>query len=59
MVLTAAQTATFFRDNQNGMALADATVTALDAEGISSVSDLQEFDKDLIQQIASNFRIKR
>jgi hypothetical protein len=53
MVLTAAQTTTFFQDAEQ-MAIPDATVLQLVAEGINTVDDLSEFDKDTINQIASN-----
>jgi hypothetical protein len=55
MVLTAAQVTIFFED-ANGMAIPNATVLQLVAEGINNVDDLSEFDKDTIQQIASNLR---
>ena len=55
MVLTAAQTTTFF-ENAAQMAIPNATVLQLVAEGIDLVNDLSEFDKDTISQIASNLR---
>ena len=55
MVLTAAQTTVFF-ENADQMAIPNATVLQLVAEGINTVDDLSEFDKDTIQQIASNLR---
>jgi hypothetical protein len=55
MVLTAAQTTAFF-ENAAQMAIPNATVLQLVAEGIDSVDDLSEFDKDTISQIASNLR---
>jgi hypothetical protein len=55
MVLTAAQTTAFF-ENADQMAIPNATVLQLVAEGIDSVDDLSEFDKDTISQIASNLR---
>jgi hypothetical protein len=55
MVLTAAQTTSFF-ENADQMAIPNATVLQLVAEGIDSVDDLSEFDKDTISQIASNLR---
>jgi hypothetical protein len=55
MVLTAAQTTAFF-ENADQMAIPNATVLQLVTEGIDSVDDLSEFDKDTISQIASNLR---
>ena len=55
MVLTVAQTTAFF-ENAAQMAIPNATVVQLVTEGIDSVDDLSEFDKDTIQQIASNLR---
>ena len=55
MVLTVAQTSAFFT-NANQMAMPAATVAQLANEGISTVSDLVDFDKDSLQQIASNLR---
>ena len=53
MVLTVAQTTAFF-ENAAQMAIPNATVVQLVVEGIDLVDDLSEFDKDTIQQIASN-----
>jgi hypothetical protein len=55
MVLTAGQTTAFF-ESADQMAIPNATVLQLVAEGIDSVDDLAEFDKDTIYQIASNLR---
>jgi hypothetical protein len=55
MVLTVAQTTAFF-EHADQMAIPNATVVQLVAEGINSVDDLSEFDKDTIQQVASNLR---
>ena len=55
MPLTVAQTTAFF-ENNNDIGLANATRLALADEGITTVNDLLEFDKDTIEQIASNFR---
>lgn len=55
MVLTAAQTTAFF-EHADQMAIPNATVQQLVAEGINTVADLSEFDKDTIYQIASNLR---
>ena len=55
MPITAAQTTAFF-ENADQMAIPNATVVQLVAEGIDTVDDLSEFDKDTIHQIASNLR---
>ena len=54
MSLTNNQTKTFFTD-PNHLGIPEATRQALQSEGIESVDDLTEFDKDAIEQIASNF----
>jgi hypothetical protein len=53
MVLTAAQMTAFF-ENAQQIAIPNATVVQLVSEGINTVDDLAEFDKDTINQIASN-----
>ena len=55
MVLTAAQTANFF-EQANQMAIPLATLIQLGNEGILTVGDLVDFDKDSLAQIASNLR---
>jgi hypothetical protein len=55
MVLTAAQTTAFFKNAQQ-MAIPNATVVQLVSKGINTVDDFAEFDKDTINQIASNLR---
>jgi hypothetical protein len=55
MVLTAAQTTLFFEDNAQ-MGIPHATVLQLQNEGISTVDDLIDFDKDTLQQVADNLR---
>jgi hypothetical protein len=55
MVLTAAQTTLFF-EGAAQMAIPNATVLELFNEGINTVDDLSEFDKDTIVQIAYNLR---
>ena len=55
MVLTAAQTTQFF-ENAHQMAIPHATVVELQNEGINTVDDLAEFDKDQLDQIAQNLR---
>jgi hypothetical protein len=55
MPLTAAQTTVFFEDAAQ-MGIPNATVVQLQVEGIVSVDDLADFDKDTIEQIAANLR---
>ena len=55
MVLTAAQTTTFF-EHADQMGIPHATVIQLCAEGIKAVTDLVEFDKESLQQLADNLR---
>ena len=55
MVLTVAQRRLFFK-NANQMAIPNVTVLALVNEGINTVDDLLEFDKDTIGQISHNLR---
>jgi hypothetical protein len=55
MVLTAAQTTAFFESAEQ-MAIPNATVLELVNEGINTVDDLAEFDKETIDQIANNLR---
>ena len=55
MVLTVAQTTAFFSDNAQ-MGIPAATVTQMADEGIRSVDDLLDFDKDTIDQMANNLR---
>ena len=55
MVFTVAATTAFF-ENANQMAIPRATVTQLQSEGIVSVEDLAEFDKESLKQIADNLR---
>ena len=55
MVLTAAQTTAFFEDDAQ-MAMPHATVVQLAEEGINTVYDLVDFDKDTLQQVADNLR---
>ena len=51
MVLTAAQTAAFFEEAAQ-MGIPHVTVLQLQQEGILSVDDLADFDKDSLQQLA-------
>jgi len=55
MVLTAAQTTSFFEQGAQ-MGIPNATVVQLRAEGIESLDDLADFDKDSLQQLADNLR---
>ena len=55
MVLTAAQTTTFFK-HVDQMGIPHITVLQLQAEGITTVSDLADFNKDSLQQLADNLR---
>jgi hypothetical protein len=55
MPLTAAQTTAFFED-AGQMGLPNATVVQLQEEGIDTVDDLVDFEKDSIEQIAANLR---
>ena len=55
MVLTTAQTTTFFKHTDQ-MGIPHATVLQLQSEGVTSVSDLVDFNKDLLQQLADNLR---
>ena len=53
MVWTAAQTLNFFVTQ---MEIPAESIPALNAEGISAIEDLGEFDKDTVIAIASDFR---
>lgn len=55
MVLTAGQTTAFF-EGADQMGIPNGTVIQLQEEGISTVSDLEDFDKDTIEQVAVNLR---
>lgn len=55
MVLTAAQTLAFFEDDAQ-MGIPHDTVAQLRNEGITTVGDLADFDKDTLQQLADNLR---
>jgi hypothetical protein len=55
MPLTAAQRTAFF-ENADQMGIPQATIVQLQAEGIAGVEDLTDFDKETIEQIASNLR---
>ncbi len=55
MPLTALQRTAFF-ENADQMGIPHETVVQLQAEGIAGVEDLTDFDKETIEQIASNLR---
>ena len=55
MVLTPTQTTTLF-ENADQMGVQHATVVQLAQEGIQSVDDLADFDKEELQQLADNLR---
>jgi hypothetical protein len=53
MVMTAAQTTAFF-ENEDQMGIPHATVVQLATEGITSVIDHADFDKESLLQLADN-----
>ena len=53
MVLTAAQTTTYFEDNEQ-MGIPHTTVIQLQTDGITTIGDLAYFEKDSLQQLADN-----
>ena len=55
MVLTTAQTTVFF-ENADQMGVQHATVVQLAQEGIQSIDDLADFDKEALQQLADNLQ---
>ena len=55
MVLTMAQMTTFF-EHADQMGIPHTTVLKLQSEGITLVSDLADFNKDSLQQLADNLR---
>ena len=55
MVLTVAQMTTFF-EHVEQMGIPHATVVQLQSKGIDVVTDLADFDKDSLQQLADNLR---
>jgi hypothetical protein len=55
MVLTAAQTAAFFQEEAQ-VGIPNPTVAQMQAEGITNVQDLANFDKESLQQLADNLR---
>ena len=54
-VLTPAQTTSFFHDGDQ-MGIPQATVAQLQVEGITTIPDLMDFDKETLQQMADNLR---
>jgi predicted RecB family nuclease len=55
MPLTVEQTTAFFEQDAQ-MGIPNETVVQLQQEGITTVDDLVDFDKDTIEQIAANLR---
>ena len=55
MVLTAAQTTAFF-ENADQMGVQHAMVVQQAQEGIQSIDDLADFDKEALQQLADNLQ---
>ena len=55
MVLTAAQTTAFF-ESPDQMGIPHATMVQVQQEGIQSVADLADFEKESLQQLAENLR---
>jgi hypothetical protein len=55
MVLTATQSAAFFQEEAQ-MGIPNPTVVQMQAEGITNVQDLADFDKESLQQLADNLR---
>ena len=55
MVLTATQRTAFF-EHVDQMGIPHVTILQQQAEGITSVSDLADFNKDSLQQLADNLR---
>jgi len=55
MVLTEAQMTSFFKQEAQ-MGIPNATVVQLRAEGIETLDDLADFDKDSLQQLADNLQ---
>ena len=55
MVLTAAQTTAFF-ENPDQMGIPHATMVQMQLEGIQSVPDLTDFEKQSLQRLTDNLR---
>ena len=54
MPLTAAQRTAFFFEEDAQMGIPNRTVIQLQTEGLSGVENLEEFDKETTEGIASN-----
>ena len=55
MVLTAAQTTAFF-ESSDQMGIPHATMLEMQQEGIQSVADLADFEKECLQQLPDNLK---
>ena len=55
MVLTAAQTTAFF-ENPDQLGIPHETIVQIQQEGIQTVADLADFEKQELQQLADNLR---
>ena len=55
MVLTAAQTTAFF-ENPDQLGIPHKTMVQIHQEGIQTVADLADFEKQELQQLADNLR---
>ena len=55
MVLTAAQTTAFF-ENPDQLGVPHETMVQIQQEGIQTVADLADFEKQDLQQLADNLR---
>ena len=55
MVLTTAQTPAFF-ESPDQMGIPHAAMVQMQLEGIQSIADLADFEKDSLQQLADNMR---
>ena len=55
MVLTAAQSTAFF-ESPDQMGIPHTTMVQMQVEGIQSIADLVDFEKDSLQQLANNLR---
>ena len=53
MVLTTAQTTAFF-ESSDQLVIPHVTMVKIQLEGIQSIADLADFEKDSLQQLASN-----
>ena len=54
MVITVAQNNAFFTD-ANQMAIPQATIVHLQAEGLATIDDLKEFTEQQLKDITTNF----